>query len=53
LVERWPLAESDYPGDVARALQGKLRILGILPFAADEDASVRNGAGIFETLVRS
>ena len=51
LVERWEPAEEHYRTDVTRALQGKLRILGILPFEPDEAASVRAGMHLFETLV--
>ncbi|MDQ2865897.1 MAG: dethiobiotin synthase [Candidatus Eremiobacteraeota bacterium] len=50
LVERFgPTAES-YHGDVVRALQGKLKIFGILPFAADEAASVEHASRLFDTL---
>ena len=50
LVERWqPLPRPHHDG-VVRALQGKMKILGIVPFAEDEAASVVSGARIFETL---
>lgn len=51
LVERWHAADDAYRGDVRRALQGKLRILGILPFEPDEAVSVAAGATLFATLV--
>ena len=51
LVERWERAEEAYLNDVTRALQGKLRILGILPFEPDEAASVADGAKLFASLV--
>lgn len=52
LVERWGVAPQDYRDDVARALQGKLKILGILPFAPDEFASIESGSSLFEPLVK-
>jgi dethiobiotin synthase len=51
LVERWRRTEPGYAGEVERALQGKLKILGILPFAGDEAASVASGASLFRPLV--
>jgi dethiobiotin synthetase len=51
LVDRWGKAEPGYAQEVARALQGKLEILGILPFADDEPASVAAGASLFNELV--
>jgi dethiobiotin synthase len=51
LVERWSRTELEYRNDVARALQGKLRIFGILPFAPAEQESVEAGAKLFEPLV--
>ncbi len=51
LVERWDSVEHTYRDDVTRALQGKLRILGILPFEPDEAASVAEGAKLFASLV--
>jgi dethiobiotin synthetase len=51
LVERWGPADPSYRDDVARVLQGKLRIFGILPFAPAEEASVNAGAKLFEPLV--
>jgi dethiobiotin synthetase len=47
LVERWEKPEPSYTPDVRRALQGKLEILGILPFDPDEAASVEQGAQLF------
>ena len=51
LVERWRPSSPEYREDVARALQGKLRIFGILPFAPAEEESVEAGAKLFEPLV--
>jgi dethiobiotin synthetase len=51
LVERWGGDDRGHCDDVARALQGKLHIFGILPFAPGEDAAVRSGAKLFEGLV--
>lgn len=51
LVERWEPADEAYRNDVTRALQGKLRILGIMPFEPDENASVADGAKLFASLV--
>jgi dethiobiotin synthetase len=53
LVERWGPSEPGYAREVERALQGKLKILGILPFAADEAASVESGASLFDQLVHA
>jgi dethiobiotin synthetase len=52
LVERWGPMEPSYRDDVIRALQGKLKIFGILPFAADEAASVEAGSRLFDDLVK-
>ena len=52
LVERWEPMEEHYRNDVVRALQGKLKIFGIVPFALDESSSVEDVARLFETLVR-
>ena len=51
LVERWKPAEEAYASDIRRALQGKMRIFGILPFEPDESASVADGAKLFAALV--
>lgn len=51
LVERWSRTETGYRNDVERALQGKLRIFGILPFAPVEEESVEAGAKLFEPLM--
>ena len=51
LVERWGLTAPEYRSDVTRALQGKLRVFGILPFAPAEEDSVAAGAKLFEPLV--
>jgi dethiobiotin synthetase len=52
LVERWGPTEQSYRDDVARTLQGKVKILGILPFDEDESASVQAGAVVFDSLFR-
>ena len=51
LVERWGPTEAHYREDVARTLQGKVKILGILPFEEDEAASVKAGAAMFAPLL--
>ena len=51
LVERWQKTDPSYVADVRRALQGKLEILGILPFDPDEAASVEQGAQLFVPLL--
>ncbi|MGR4064830.1 MAG: dethiobiotin synthase [Vulcanimicrobiaceae bacterium] len=48
LVERWHPLPRAYRDDVVRALQGKMKILGIVPFAEDEAASVMSAARIFD-----
>jgi dethiobiotin synthase len=50
LVERWGPTEQHYRDDVMRSLQGKIDVLGILPFSEDEAASVKEGAQIFKSL---
>jgi len=51
LVERWGATDSAYREDVTSVLQGKLRILGILPFAPAEAESVAAGAKLLRSLV--
>ena len=51
LVERWERTEPSYAADVRRALQGKIEILGTLPFDSDEAASVEAGAQLFVPLL--
>ena len=51
LVERWGPTEQHYRDDVERALQGKAKILGILPFDEDEATSVKAGAALFASLL--
>jgi dethiobiotin synthase len=51
LVDRWENHDASYVADVRRALQGKLEILGILPFDPDEAASVEQGAQLFIPLL--
>lgn len=50
LVERWGPTEQHYRDDVMRSLQGKIHVLGILPYSEDEAASVQAGASIFSSL---
>jgi dethiobiotin synthase len=50
LVERWGPTGAEYQADVRRVLQGKLSVLGILPFAPDESESIEAGAKLFERL---
>jgi dethiobiotin synthase len=51
LVDRWEKSDPAYVADVRRALQGKLEILGIVPFDPDEAASVEQGAQLFVPLL--
>lgn len=51
LVERWGPTEQHYRDDVMRSLQGKIDVLGILPYSEDEAASVKEGARIFSALL--
>jgi dethiobiotin synthase len=50
LVERWGPTEQHYRDDVIRSLQGKIDVLGILPYGENEAASVKEGARIFNAL---
>ncbi len=51
LVDRWKGTDPSYAADVRRALQGKIEILGILPFDPNEAASVEHGAQLFVPLL--
>jgi dethiobiotin synthetase len=51
LVERWEKCDPSYTDDVYRALQGKMEILGIVPFDPDEAASVEHAAQLFVPLL--
>jgi dethiobiotin synthetase len=51
LVDRWEQSDASYVDDVRRALQGKIEILGILPFDPNEAASVEQGAQLFIPLL--
>lgn len=51
LCERWGSTEPGYIEDVTRGLQGKLAVLGTIPFEVDERPSIEAGARIFATLV--
>ena len=50
-VDRWRRSEEAYVNDVRRALQGKVKILGILEFEKDERRSVLAGAELFKDMV--
>ncbi len=52
LVERWKPTEEHYRQDVIRALQGKVRIFGTLPYDEDETASVTHAARLLEPLTK-
>jgi dethiobiotin synthetase len=49
--EPWEPTPEDYREDVRRALQGKLNVLGIIPFDLDARRSIQAGARIFDQLV--
>ncbi|MBV8116816.1 MAG: dethiobiotin synthase [Candidatus Eremiobacteraeota bacterium] len=51
LTERWGPTERQYREDVKRSLQGKINVLGILPYSEDEASSVQDGARIFTSLL--
>ena len=51
LVDRWQKSDPSYAADVRRALQGKVDILGILPFDPNEAASVEENAQLFDPLL--
>ncbi len=53
LVERWRATDGDYRAAIARTLQGKMKILGILPFAADEPAAVEAGSRLFDAMLET
>ncbi|MFN2528842.1 MAG: dethiobiotin synthase [Candidatus Baltobacteraceae bacterium] len=48
--ERWGPTPVDYREDVERGLQGKLDVLGIIPFDVQERRSIEHGATIFKDL---
>ncbi|MBC5815981.1 MAG: hypothetical protein GIW97_05510, partial [Candidatus Eremiobacteraeota bacterium] len=48
--ERWEPTAADYREDVERGLQGKVDVLGILPFDVEERRSIEHGATIFKDL---
>lgn len=48
--ERWETTAADYREDVERGLQGKVDVLGILPFDVEERRSIEHGATIFKDL---
>lgn len=50
LVERWEKTDPGYVHDVIRTLQGKVEILGIVPYDEDEAASVEAAAKLFTRL---
>lgn len=49
--EPWESTTEDYREDVRRGLQGKLDVLGIIPFDLDARRSIRAGANLFDRLV--
>ncbi len=51
LVNRWQDAGANYADDVTRALQGKVDILGILPFDPGEQAAAEEAAQLFVPLI--
>jgi dethiobiotin synthetase len=51
LVERFGPTDAQYREDVMRALQGKVKILGILPFDEDEPSSIDEGSRLFDILI--
>ncbi len=53
LVERWGDVGPRYRADVVRTLQGKARLLGILPFADDEAAAVGAAARLFRSTLET
>jgi len=50
LVDRWKRSDESYVADVRRVLQGKAKMLGILPFEPDGRRGVETGARLFEEL---
>lgn len=50
LVERWGPTEPQYREDIARSLQGKIDVLGVVRYNEDEAASVLESASIFNHL---
>lgn len=52
LVDRWERSEPSYIEDVKRVLQGKINVLGILPFEREEAASINSGAALFDALIQ-
>lgn len=51
LCDRWRDSEASYLSDIRRALQGKVEILGILPFDPDEQTAVDRAGQIFVNLL--
>lgn len=50
LIERWAEVGAGYRADVERTLQDKARVLGILPFCADEPRAVAAENPLFDSL---
>ena len=53
LVERTGVRSAAYRSDVERCLQDKTRVLGILPFCADEPSAIVAGSHLFDPLFES
>lgn len=51
LTDRWENSHPSYGEDVRRTLQGKVQILGMIPFEQNEDESVRRAARLFAPLL--
>lgn len=51
-VERWGPTSAAYQADVARALRGKIPLVGTVAFDPDEERSVRAAAKLFRTMLR-
>ena len=51
LVERWKPTDDSYRNDMLRSLQGKIPVIGFLPYNEDEAASVKEGAELFKPLL--
>jgi dethiobiotin synthase len=50
LVERWKATDEAYRADMRRSFEGKIPVIGFLPFNEDEAASVKEGAELFKPL---
>lgn len=50
LVERWKPTDEAYRADMMRSLQGKVPVIGLIPYDEDEAASVKQAAELFKPL---